>query len=295
MDSKSITCFIALYEERNMRKAAERLFITQQGVSRIIISLEKELGCALFERRRAGLEPTREGTLLYGTAVKIESELTELKQEVTHLRQEQSRISMVSSFGGISTLYSEIKKYQDDNPEIELSWSEHSDDECFRKIDSREADIGVVLIGRNDNAYRSELLLRKRICVLVKEGHPFYKKNKLNLEDVKNHRVITFGNSQHFYDHFRQRCIDAGFYPEMGNPIESVSLLYNMVSADEGIGIINEDLSDIISFPGIRAIPFNKDDIMMDYFLAQRSSAKNSPVVTGLWEYLLKAAAQHKR
>ena len=294
MDAKSIACFIAVYEEHNMRKAAERLFVTQQGVSRIIIGLEKELGCELFERKRAGLEPTREGVLLYSTAVRMKSEMTEFRQEISNLRQGRSRIRLVSSYDGIYFLYPEIKQFRNGHPGIELSWNEHSDEECFRQLDSGEADLGIILLGKSDASYRSEILLRKQACILVKTGHPLYNKNIVSIEELRNQQIITFGNSQQMFDQFRQRCIEKGFYPEMGTAIEGVGMLYSMVSADEGIGIISENLSSLIAFQGIKAIPIDMNDITIDYYIVRRESKKDDPDLLELWDYLIEVSASHR-
>ena len=58
MNLRTIEAFLVLYEERSFTKASRRLFLTQQGLSRQIQSLEKELGRQLFERGRLGAEPT---------------------------------------------------------------------------------------------------------------------------------------------------------------------------------------------------------------------------------------------
>ena len=52
MDTKEIRSFRLVYEERSINKAAEQLFITPQGLSRIIHNLEEELQITLFERTK---------------------------------------------------------------------------------------------------------------------------------------------------------------------------------------------------------------------------------------------------
>ena len=58
MDTKDIRCFCRVYEERGINQAAKQLFITPQGLSRIITKLEAELQTTLFERSVRGLCPT---------------------------------------------------------------------------------------------------------------------------------------------------------------------------------------------------------------------------------------------
>lgn len=53
--------FAVVAEERSLRKAAERLFMSEPPLSRQIRALEERLGCALFVRHSRGLALTPEG------------------------------------------------------------------------------------------------------------------------------------------------------------------------------------------------------------------------------------------
>ena len=52
MDIKHLVYFITLAEERNMTKAAEKLYISQSTLSYILSKLETELGKPLFLRAK---------------------------------------------------------------------------------------------------------------------------------------------------------------------------------------------------------------------------------------------------
>ena len=51
MNLQTMDYMIALADERSVSAAARRLHITQQSLSAHLASVEKELGCRLFERR----------------------------------------------------------------------------------------------------------------------------------------------------------------------------------------------------------------------------------------------------
>ena len=56
--------FLALVEEGGVGAAAERLDMTQPGVSRFLARIEREFGAALFERTTTGVRPTALGAAL---------------------------------------------------------------------------------------------------------------------------------------------------------------------------------------------------------------------------------------
>ena len=53
MNTRNFKCFQAVYEERNLQVAANKLFLSPQGLSRIIKSLEEEVGTPLFVRNKS--------------------------------------------------------------------------------------------------------------------------------------------------------------------------------------------------------------------------------------------------
>ena len=54
MELKQIQYFVTLCASKNMTLAAKELFITQQALSKAVISLERELGLSLFIRNPKG-------------------------------------------------------------------------------------------------------------------------------------------------------------------------------------------------------------------------------------------------
>ena len=88
MDTKDLRFFRQVYEERSIHKASKLLFITPQGLSKIIRHLEEELGTCLFERLANGMVPTESGTYLYENSTPLLEQFDEI---MIGLRQIQDR------------------------------------------------------------------------------------------------------------------------------------------------------------------------------------------------------------
>ena len=69
--------FHVLAQEMNMRKAAERLFVSQPALSQRLQTIEKEWGTKLFLRSQKGLSLTPAGELV----VKLAEEMLQKEEE----------------------------------------------------------------------------------------------------------------------------------------------------------------------------------------------------------------------
>ena len=58
MNQKQLQYFVTVYQTKNIQTATDRLFVSRQGVSKVIRLLEEELGQKLFIRSVRGVIPT---------------------------------------------------------------------------------------------------------------------------------------------------------------------------------------------------------------------------------------------
>ena len=79
MDTRLLNFFVAVYEQKNLTRAAEQCFVSQPNISNGIKQLEEDLNKTLFIRHKRGVELTPEAHHLYPIAKRLLSELSNLK------------------------------------------------------------------------------------------------------------------------------------------------------------------------------------------------------------------------
>jgi DNA-binding transcriptional LysR family regulator len=91
MDIRQLNAFIAVFEERNITSAAQRLFTSQPTLSVTIRQLEDALGTTLFQRLPRGVEVTDDARTLYPQARRLLAEAQALSNQ---FRQRNDRLSL---------------------------------------------------------------------------------------------------------------------------------------------------------------------------------------------------------
>ena len=61
MDIKDLKVFQTIAKEESITKASRILYMTPQGISKIVKNLEAEMGCRLFTRNKSGMQLTESG------------------------------------------------------------------------------------------------------------------------------------------------------------------------------------------------------------------------------------------
>ena len=91
MDIRHLKAFIAVFEERNITVAAQRLCVAQPTLSVTIRQLEDDLGAELFTRQARGVEVSEQARELYPLACRMVAEADALR---LRFRQEQERVPL---------------------------------------------------------------------------------------------------------------------------------------------------------------------------------------------------------
>lgn len=94
MNKRQLLYFIEVYQRQNINNASEHLFISRQGVSKVIRSIEKELGQKLFTRTSEGVFPTDFAIALYPHALKLLDEYNYIEGMNTLSTQKKSVLTI---------------------------------------------------------------------------------------------------------------------------------------------------------------------------------------------------------
>ena len=135
-----------LAQEMNMRKAAERLFVSQPALSQRLQSIEKEWGTKLFIRSQKGLSLTPAGEMVIQFANEMLAKEEKVREAITSLDSEvygTLKIA-VASIVGQNWLPQVLKKFVKKHPQAKISLVTGWSSEISKALYEDQAHIGIV-------------------------------------------------------------------------------------------------------------------------------------------------------
>jgi DNA-binding transcriptional LysR family regulator len=186
IEFRHLRYFVAVAEELNFRRAAERIHIDQTPLSRTVRDLEGQLGVLLFVRAPRSLRLTPAGTRLLDEARKIFLRVERTKRVVreTDLRYRAPLRIGVADDIAQPKLVECFARWRELVPETALELSEMRAAELLAALRRDEVDVGFSFGVADDDAIEQERAWSYPLTALVPVGHELASFRAVSLADV---------------------------------------------------------------------------------------------------------------
>jgi DNA-binding transcriptional LysR family regulator len=217
-DLRQLRTFVAVAEERNFTRAAARLHLAQQAVSKSVSALERELGVELLERttREVRLTPAGAALLESGREVLSAADGAFARaREVGHGLTGTVRMG-VSPAVGAADLEEAARALRDGAPELSVSVLQIRPRYVGRMLRDRELDLVLARTAVPDPEVESAALRPTRASLSVPAGHPLARAEAVDLAELDGERLLTWSPAgTPFTDLLVSRIAAAGAHVEL--------------------------------------------------------------------------------
>ncbi len=214
MDTSDMRVFSVLCGCKSVSRAAESLFMSQQGVSNLLQRLEKELGAELFKRSRNGLELTKCGEAVQKHVEIILTEYSAMQNSLEQVKKEDNRLFVTMDLGIFAILTSKpFLDFKTNHPGIEFIMQEHTPKTNERLLTEEAADICLALAPYSTEVFDITPFYHVCGAVLMDKGNKLAKREAVYVEDLRDKPLLAFGSAS-YYPYLRA-CRKAGFEPNM--------------------------------------------------------------------------------
>jgi len=181
MDLRYLRFFIAVAEEMNVTRAAERLHTVQPSVSRQIHRLEEIVGTPLFRRERHRLTLTEAGSVFLKESRAI---LEQVNRAIALARQsaraDLARISVGFILGTESPIFSRlVPTLRERYPEMQLSYRPMSETQLIDALENRSINAAFCVGPIHHASIVTERVLRQKLVVVIPSDHPLAKLKRI--------------------------------------------------------------------------------------------------------------------
>ena len=254
----------------SINKAAQKLFLSQSGISIAIKELEEELGITFFIRTNRGVTFTPEGRECLSHAVS----LLDSKKQLEKLYSE-NHVAAVSTYLSISTqrypfVESAFMKLVQAHSEsmYRLELRETGMEEVIEDVYDRKSDLGVIFLSELTEKIITRLLSSRELefeelnvvtpKVYVRKGHPLTKLETVTEQDLVNYPYISFEQSQGVAVDFSEECqFFTAFKPAQRIVINTRSTATDLVACTDAITTGTGLLVPQISTPNVISLPIS--------------------------------------
>ena len=264
MDIRVLKYFLQVAKEMNFTRAAEKLYISQPALSKMIKKLETELGIPLFDVRSTGVFLTDYGQALYQRALPLVQEfdsLTTFVDEMQGKPEGKLRVGVTPMVGSLYVV-DIITAFNDRWPNVELSLIEEGSIALRQRLLNGELNLVLCISGDALPGLKDTILLEEEMVAVVSSQNPLARYKSLDFSQLRDQPLNMYSRYASLRRQIEERCLSAGFVPKVNISTTQINILLQMTSHNRGISIlprphvIRNLQDDLIVLPFTKRFPW---------------------------------------
>jgi DNA-binding transcriptional LysR family regulator len=267
MDIRHLEYFLEVVRQGSFSKAAARLHITQPSISKMIKSLEDEVGVTLLHRGAKQVELTDAGRALQGHAQQIVALFQNLSAEladVTRLYKGKLRVGMPPIAG--STVFPRaLGEFKKAYPNISIEMYEFGSKKIAEALNEGALDVGVVCtLPEKAEAFGVLSFVRDPLKVIVHPSHRLAGLAAVDFAALAAEPFVLYRDDFSLHDQILKRCREAGFQPHIICETSQRDFMTQMVAANLGIALLPGKICETLDPVTITAVPLTDPQLYLE-------------------------------
>jgi DNA-binding transcriptional LysR family regulator len=286
MELRHLRYFVAVAEGLNIRRAAEKLRVSQPPISRQINDLESEIGVKLFDRSNKKLRLTNAGECFLKEATDILKKVAHATSLVQAVNRGEAGTLVIAYGGPVAGMLpaSVTRQLREIFPWMELGIREMTLQEQVKALLENQIDVGYVGLKTEEleETLGFEPICKVELLAALPSNHPLAEHKTLALEDLTGEHFIIVGKnaSPTAYDRLLSILKSSGFIPNVAHQADKAHNLLRLVAAGFGVSVV-PDFYKNYSIPDV-VFHSLKENIEIDWYVAWRKDNKSPLLMTFL-------------
>ena len=292
MNFQQLKYFTVLCEIGSFSKAADSLFISQQGLSMAISNLEAEFSSKFFIRMPKGLVLTPDGEYFRDWSKKM---LDNLQECWEHFEGRDARQGVIKCAGAQGVLCEFaaglINKFEQTYQGYSVYMREYKDRLCDDVVENEEAELGFGMEPINQNKFECHRLFQLKLVCIMHESHPWAKYDKIPLSELSKENFVMVDEQFKTADSFIEKCAKKGITIHPKLRVGEVTAVHRLVREHCGVGLTNQAVADALATPDTVWREFDSDDMFWTIDIYKKKTVVLSQPARIFWEYVQRQAS----
>jgi DNA-binding transcriptional LysR family regulator len=260
MELRHLRYFIAVAQEENVTRAAQKLHVSQPALSRQIRDLEEELGITLLERGAKSIRMTEAGRIFLDEARAVMARVREAVDQAKRAAGGQAVEIHVGYAPSLTVLIlpNALRAFQKELPGARVILHDLSTEEMLSGL--RAARLDIALMIRPTRAMLRGLafeeLARYPLCLAVPPKHPLARRRSATPEQAAREPLIAYSRSDYpeYHEDLGKIFSAAKARPRIAEEHDSVTSLIAAVEAGRGVALAPSCLACMVG-PRLKLVP----------------------------------------
>lgn len=263
IELRHIRYFLEVARNLHFRKAAEKLYVSQPGLSRQIHQMEEKIGVQLFDRDSKKVKLTAAGAYLQE---EFELILRNVDGAIDHARLIEKGVMGSINLGYVGSAMQQIipdllTRFSDKNAEVQFNLQEMDNLKQADALLAQKIDLGFVRLERAPAGLKMHPVLEESFVLVVPADHSLDQDSFQSLSQFKTEHFILFEQSYSpsYYDKMMQLFQHSGFEPIVSHNTVHAGTIYKLVEHHLGVSILPESLmqeNPKVKFIRLNQLPF---------------------------------------
>ena len=188
-EHRQLAAFVTLADELNFTRAAARLHLTQQALSKQIAALERGLGIALFERTTREVRLTTAGVAMLPRAHEALRAVAAAVEAATGAGQPVELVIDISS-GGIATGAVLVDEMRTRHPDVPVHQIEVGVARGVKQIRQGRAHLLLGLAPDDLSGLSHEVVRHERVLVGMHHSHPLARQPQVSVGELAEYPLL---------------------------------------------------------------------------------------------------------
>jgi DNA-binding transcriptional LysR family regulator len=245
MELRQLEYFIAVVEEANFTRAAERVHISQSGVSAQIRQLERDLGATLIDRsgRTATLTPAGAAALEHARAALASAEtMRRVVDDVRELIRGRLVVGMIIGCT-ITPLFDALAAFHHAHPGVEIALVEGNSDRLIERVQLGHADIALIGAIGTPAGLDALTIISERLVAAVPPDHPLAGRERVALADISSYPLVCLPEGTGIRTVFDKACQANGTRPDIALEASAPDAIADLAIRGLGVAILSESMT----------------------------------------------------